>query len=189
MKVERTPLDLGAVPAPEPRRALKRDVAERSYVVAPHDDAGRGARRVRHDRDDSRRPGKRQKRDTSRRADGSCCVTDVHHSPNLLARRDLGGKLPLTVRNSPKSEAAAGFGEKFTGPVARLRLGRAAGALIPAGPAQARFDRRGYAIEGSVRTLMRVGRVASRPRSRAGRSSAGVRTRIPSAPRADATTS
>jgi hypothetical protein len=38
MQVERQPLDLSAVPALEPRRALSRDVAEGSYVVRPDPD-------------------------------------------------------------------------------------------------------------------------------------------------------
>src|SRR3954452_14120364 len=41
VQVERQPLDLGAVPALEPRRALSRDVAERSYVVGPDPDQRR----------------------------------------------------------------------------------------------------------------------------------------------------
>jgi hypothetical protein len=41
MQVERQPLDLSAVPALEPRRALSRDVAEGSYVVGPDPDQGR----------------------------------------------------------------------------------------------------------------------------------------------------
>ena len=40
MQVKRTPLDLRAEPALEPRRPFKADVAERSYVVAPHVDPG-----------------------------------------------------------------------------------------------------------------------------------------------------
>src|SRR3954449_246077 len=43
MEVEREPLDLGAVPALEPRRALGRDVAEGSYVVRPDSDQRRHA--------------------------------------------------------------------------------------------------------------------------------------------------
>jgi hypothetical protein len=35
VKVEWQPLDLSAVPALQPRRAFRRDVAERSYVVGP----------------------------------------------------------------------------------------------------------------------------------------------------------
>jgi hypothetical protein len=38
MQVEWKPLDLSAVPALEPRRALGRDVAEGSYVVGPDPD-------------------------------------------------------------------------------------------------------------------------------------------------------
>jgi hypothetical protein len=38
VQVERQPFDLSAVPALEPRRALSRDVAERSYVVGPDPD-------------------------------------------------------------------------------------------------------------------------------------------------------
>ena len=45
MQVERPPLDLGAVPALQPRRAFEPDVAEGSYVVAPDDDAGDGVLR------------------------------------------------------------------------------------------------------------------------------------------------
>jgi hypothetical protein len=41
MQIKWPPLDLRAEPALEPRRPLKADVAEGSYVVAPHDDAGR----------------------------------------------------------------------------------------------------------------------------------------------------
>ena len=39
VQIERKPLDFGAVPALEPRRALSRDVAEGSYVVRPEADA------------------------------------------------------------------------------------------------------------------------------------------------------
>jgi hypothetical protein len=37
VKIKWTRLDLGAVPALKPRRTLQRDIAERSYVVAPDD--------------------------------------------------------------------------------------------------------------------------------------------------------
>jgi hypothetical protein len=40
VEVERKPFDPSAVPALEPRRALSRDVAERSYVVRPDTDQG-----------------------------------------------------------------------------------------------------------------------------------------------------
>ena len=40
VQIERQPLDLSAVPALEPRRALSRDVAEGSYVVGPDSDQG-----------------------------------------------------------------------------------------------------------------------------------------------------
>jgi hypothetical protein len=40
MQIEGQPLDLGAVPTLEPRRALGRDVAKRSYVVGPKTDKG-----------------------------------------------------------------------------------------------------------------------------------------------------
>ncbi len=38
MQVEGEPLQLGAVPALQPRRPFEGDVAERSYVVGPHDE-------------------------------------------------------------------------------------------------------------------------------------------------------
>jgi hypothetical protein len=38
VQVEGKPLDLGAVPTLQPRRALGRDVAKRSYVVGPKSD-------------------------------------------------------------------------------------------------------------------------------------------------------
>jgi hypothetical protein len=58
----------------------------------------------------------------------------------------------------------------------------------PAGP-QARFARRGYATEGSVRTLTSAGRPAANARSRAPRRSAGRSTNSASQPSACATRS
>jgi hypothetical protein len=46
VELEWPPIDFGAELALKPRRAFQADVAERSYVVAPHEDPRRLARAI-----------------------------------------------------------------------------------------------------------------------------------------------